>query len=121
MKKLFAAVVIAALICVAGQAYAAQATVTETEYGYSITGGTDETMVADGLIRIKMITYTALTANNVCVLRSGATSGTRWYMKATGVSNAAGCSIYFGEYGALFSCLSVKLAESQDIIQIYNK
>jgi len=122
MKKLFAVLIGVALIVAAvSPVFAAQATVTATEYGYSITGGTDETMVAVDLIRVKMITYTALTANNVCALRSGAVSGTTWYMKATGVSNAAGCSIYFGEYGALFSCLSVKLAEAQDIVMIYNK
>lgn len=122
MKKLFAVVMAIALAaCLTSYAYAAQATVTETEYGYSITGGTDETMVALGLIRVKMITYTALTANNVLTLRSGATSGTRWYMKAAAVSNAPGTSIYFGEYGALFSCLSVKLAEAQDVVMIFNK
>ena len=122
MKKLFVFVMALAMIgAVVSDVWAAAATVTATEYGYSITGGTDETLVVTGLVRIKMITYTALTANNVLTLRSGATSGTRWYMKAAATSNAPGTYIYFGEYGALFSDLSVKLAEAQDVVMIFNK
>jgi len=122
MKKLFAVVMAIALAaCLTSYAYGAAATVTETEYGYSITGGTDETLVKADLIRIKMIAYTGLTAANTVRLRSGAVSGTSWYMKAVATSDAAGSYIYFGEYGALFSCLSVTLTSAQDVVQIYNK
>lgn len=121
MRKLFVLVMALALIgVVVGDVWAAQATVTITEYGYCITGGTDETRVAAGRIRVRGIGYAALTANNIAQLRSGAVSGTAWYMKATAASNAPGGYMYFGENGVVFDELSVKLTEAQDVVYIFN-
>ena len=108
------------VMLIAGLSYGAQATVTTTEYGYSVTGGTDETLVKAGRIRIRMISYTALTANNTARFRSGAVSGAAWYMKAATVSDAPKCFMYFGENGVVFDELSVTLSQAQDVVMIYN-
>ena len=122
MKKIFVVLIgLALIVGISAPAWAAKATVTETEYGYSITGGTDETLVYEGLIRIKTISYIGVTAANTVALRSGAVSGTTWYMKAVATSDVAGSYIYFGEYGALFNYLSVKLADAKDVVMIFNK
>jgi hypothetical protein len=102
------------------EAWAAAATVTETEYGYSVTGGTSETRIAAGRIRVRVIAYTATTANNVAAFRSGATSGSYWYMKAEAASAADRCYIYFGDNGVVFDELSVTLPAVTDVVQIYN-
>jgi len=121
MRKLFAVVLAVALIgAVVGDVWAAAATVSTTEYGYTVTGGTDETLVKAGRIRVKMITYTGLTANNTVRIRSGATSGASWYMKAVATSDAPGAVIYFGDNGVFFDELSITLTDAKDVVVIYN-
>lgn len=103
-----------------GVAYAAQATVTKVDDTYYITGGTDETLVYAGGMRCRTIAYCAATAANVATFNSGAVSGVKWYMKSAGVSGVNQCYINFGDQGAVFYYLSVKLSEVTDVVIIYN-
>ena len=110
---------VAGLMLLTSAAFAAQATSTATLYGYEITGGTDETLVASGRIKVRVITYTGATANNVAMFRSGAVSGAKWYITAVTASDASKSYIYFGSEGVMFDYLSVTLKQANDVVNIY--
>lgn len=101
------------------ECWAATATVIDTENGYIITGGTEETTVAATRIRVRIIAYEANTANNVLKIRSGGTSGEYLYMKATAASSAPNCYMYFGEMGVVFDSMTITLAEATDRVYLY--
>ena len=100
-------------------AFAGQATVTTTEWGYLVKGGTSETLISVNDIRIKMIAFSAAVANDTAVFKSGAVSHTAFQMKSTGVSNPTGNYLYFGPDGAIFQWLSVTMSNAVDEVYLY--
>lgn len=121
MKKFAVAFVfVLSLVFLCSLAYGAQATVTATAYGYSITGGTGETTVTNSRINIKAISLTAQTANDTVGFRDGTTvSGPRWYIKATGASGNNTGFVSFYPWGAMFDGFSVQLSAASDVVFIY--
>ena len=119
MKKVLALLVIGLLL--ASSAFAAPATVTSTTYGSYITGGTDETLIYAGLIRVKTVSFVPYATTDIAYFKEGAVSHSAFMMKNAATSNAAGCYMYFGEVGAEFNYLSVTLTDARDIVYIYNK
>jgi len=100
-------------------AHAAPATVTETEWGYTITGGTDATAVSTETIYIKSIGFTPA-ANTDDVLIYNNTSGVSFYQFKFSVT-AYQPFMYFGEGGVKLTKPMVKLTSASDILYIYTK
>ena len=117
MRKVFLFVI--GIMFLANLAWGAAATVTKTEWGYLVKGGTSETLISVDDIRIKMIAFSAAVANDTAVFKSGAVSSTAFQMKSTGVSNPTGNYLYFGPDGAIFKWLSVTMSNSVDEVYLY--
>ena len=118
MKKVLALLVIGLLL--SSSAFAAQATVTKTAYGYFVSGGTSETLIYAGDIRVKTIQLNAATIGDTAIFRDGAVSHNACTIKAATASDSRGNYAYFGETGALFTYLSVTLSAAADEVFIYN-
>lgn len=101
------------------------ATVTVTEYGYSITGGDTATTINSGRIWVKAMAFAANATNATCVLTSivAGTATTCFKFKAYdaggGSLNAAGNFIYFGESGVPFTGLALTPSATTDILYIF--
>jgi len=117
MKRILGLVL--GLMLFASVAYCGQATVTETVYGYYVTGGTDYTTITSDRVQVRTIAYSATTANNVAAFYEATTSGTVWWMKSAGVSGVNQCYISFGSNGVIFNGLGVVLQSATDVVQIY--
>ena len=118
MKRILALVLVMVfLFC--GISYGAQATVTATEYGYYVSGGTDYTVISSNRLQVRTISYNATTANNVATFYENSTSSTVWWMKSAGVSGVNQCYISFGSNGVIFNGLAVVLPQASDVVQIY--
>ena len=99
----------------------AVATVTQTAYGYSVTGGTDETVVNAGKLRIKAIAFSGNSATNTCVLTTteagAAVSFYKW--AAITANHAAENHVYFGESGVEANNLKVTLNNTGSYLYIF--
>jgi hypothetical protein len=117
-KKIF--VLVIGIMLIASSAFAVKATVTATSYGYRVTGGTSETLIYAGLIRVKTVQMNAATIGDTAYFREGVVSGNAFNIKAVTASDSRGNYIYFGERGAIFNFLSVTLSAAADEVYIYN-
>jgi hypothetical protein len=110
----------------------ATATVTKTEYGFEVSGGTDATVINSGKLWVKCVAFSAAAATGTAVLTSDSTadsggSGSRAIscMKFKAASgnelDVAHENIFFGDKGVPFNNLSVTLSATGDIIYIYLK
>ena len=116
MKRLFLALLICLLF--ASQAFAATATVTNTNYGYEVTGGTDATLVISGYAFIQgIVLYPGGAATDTASFTSQSVSG----------SSDVSC-LNLNQYcpfvswafpGVQFTNLKVTLTSSSDIVYIY--
>ena len=104
----------------ASSAFAVQATVTKTTYGYYITGGTSETLVYAGLIRAKTVQLNAASIGDTVLFKEGAVSHNAFTIKAATASDSRGNYAYFGETGAIFNYLSVTMSSASDEVFIFN-
>lgn len=118
MKKILALLVISLLI--ASSAFAVQATVTKTTYGYYVTGGTSETVIYAGLMRVTLIQLNAATIGDIATFKEGAVSHNALTIKAATASDSRGNYAYFGVNGAEFNYLSVTLSAAADEVFIFN-
>jgi hypothetical protein len=116
MKKLF----LTAILCLSliTLAHASNATITNTEYGSEITGGTSQTVVYNQTMYVKGIGYVPSAANNTVTFTSGANVSCLKIVAPT-VNDTK--TIYFGDSGITLSNLSVTLNTTTDIVYIYNK
>jgi len=106
---------------------ATSATVTKTEYGFSITGGDIATVIDSGKIWVKSMAFAGNATNATCVLTSNV-NGTattcfkfKCYDAGGGSLNAAGNFVYFGEVGAPFTNLTLTPSATTDILYIFLK
>ena len=119
-KKLSLALLLCLLL--AGQAWAAYATITKTEYGYEITGGTDKTAIETSVpnIWIKSIVFQPATAGDVATFYSAKVSGGSdiQCLTMTSVDLSPLNKSWSGD-GCMFSNMKVTLTSASDIVYIY--
>ena len=104
----------------------AAATVTTTEYGYSITGGTDATTINSGKIYVKAMGFAGNADNATAALTSlvGITATTCFKFKSNDtneLNSASGNFVFFGDNGVPFTGLAVTLSKAGDVLYIYLK
>ena len=106
----------------------ADATVTKTEYGFSVTGGTTATKIASGKLWVKAMGFAGNAANATATLTSlpNDTTGTAIscgkFRVASGDSSdldVGANRIYFGDKGVPFNNLSVTLGNTDSILYVY--
>lgn len=104
---------------------ATSATVTKTEYGYSITGGDIATVINSGKIWVKAMGFAGNATTATCVLTSDVAGAAttcfkfKCYDAGGGSLNAAGNFIYFGEIGVPFTNLTLTPSNTADILYIF--
>lgn len=97
-------------------------TISTTEYGYSITGGTDATSINSGKLWVKCIALAGNADDATAVFTSGFPLVSCLKLKCrTGDLDAASDSIFFGDQGVPFNNLTVTLGNTGDIVYIYLK
>jgi hypothetical protein len=107
----------------------AAATVTKSTYGYSITGGTDATVIDAGKLWVKGIAFAGNATNATAVLttlpseHSTAVSCCKFkcYDAGGGSLNAPGNYIFFGDSGIPMNSLAVTLSATTDVLYVYLK
>ena len=110
MKKFFAVLALLLLLCT--PLFAAAATITTTEYGYSITGGTDATTVNSGDSIVKTIVFFPNTATDKAVITTGSAS------TSFATLNNTSEVVTFGDNGVRMSNIKVTLTAATDILVI---
>lgn len=100
----------------------AVATVTATEYGYSITGGVDATAVGSGTLRVKAMAFSGALDDSVCTLTSkvaGAdVSCYKFKSNLTDLDSSA-THVWFGENGIPLTGLKVTLGATGSHLYIF--
>lgn len=115
MKKILTALFLGLLISTAS--FAAVATVTTTEYGYSITGGTSATPVASGdSVIVKAFVFSPSVSTDTCTITTG--SGNTTLAVMTGATNSR---FYIGDAGIPVSNINVTLSATGDVLAIVRK
>jgi len=101
----------------------AVATVTDTEYGYSITGGVTATTINSGKMWVKALAFAGDDATDTAVLTTiepGAGAVTSCYkFKATTDDDASYQYAYFGEEGVPMTGLAVTLNDTGNYLYVY--
>ena len=102
----------------------AAATVTETEYGFMVTGGTTATTINSGTLRVRALAFAGNADNATCVLTSlvGAAATATSCFKFKTNANDLDCgesNVYFGEKGVCFTGLALTLSNAADILYVY--
>ena len=105
------------------------ATVTATEWGYSITGDTDATLISAERLRVVGIGFSGNADNAVAVLTAyktkenhNAISFAKFKSSDTGeLNSASGNYIYFGPKGLPVSGLTVTLGNGGSHLYVYVK
>ena len=115
MKKLISVFVLS-LCLISPLAFAAVATVTTTEYGYSISGGTDATSVNSGdTTVVKALIFFPNTSTDTALITTG--SGTTTFAKMTNGSEV----IFLGDSGRNLQTIKVTLTAATDVLTIVTK
>jgi hypothetical protein len=110
MKKFLAIFALLLLICT--PLFAAAATITTTEYGYSCTGGTDATSVTTTDAIVKTIVFFPNTSTDKAVITTGSANVS--FATMTNGNEV----ITFGDNGVRMSNIKVTLTASTDILVI---
>lgn len=119
MKRFLLAMLL--VLGITGLAFAGVATVTATEYGYSITGGTAATSINSGKkVRVRVIAFTAANGDDVATFTSGATDVVALNIKPVASMYNATTYVYFGSEGTVFDNLEVTMTTASDVVNIYN-
>jgi hypothetical protein len=120
MRKMFLALLV--LFLATGVCFAANATVTYTEWGMEVTGGTSATLIYNGTISAKGIAFSAAAANDTAVLTaSGASNVSCMQFNSTTVGNSAGNNMIFIGGGIPLKNLTVTMSNTSDILYVYIK
>jgi hypothetical protein len=99
-------------------AFAAVATVTATEYGYEITGGTSATVINAGTLYVRQIAFSANSIGDTAAVTSGASNLSCMNFKAVTATDSANNKMFFTEKTP-FANLSVTLSATTDILYVY--
>jgi len=114
MKKFLAILALLLLICT--PLFAAAATITATEFGYSISGGTDATAVSGtDTITVKALIFYPNTSTDKCLITTG--SGTVTFANMTNGSEV----ISLGDQGRALNSVKVTLTAATDVLTIITK
>jgi hypothetical protein len=98
------------------------ATVTSTEYGYTVSGDTGAATVSTGRIWVKAMAAALDDDDDTAVLTTNVagTDTSVFKFKANGNDDDAGMEyVYFGEKGIPMSGLKVTLNDAQSVLYIY--
>ena len=115
-KKLVLAGIL--VLALSAFAWAANATVTNSEWGAEITGGTSATLIYNGTMYVKGIGLVPVAANDTAVFTSGS-SVSCLKIVAPIVNDTKVVS--FGYPGIALTNLTVTLLNASDIVYIYNQ
>lgn len=103
----------------------AAATVTNTEYGYSVTGGTDATTIASGKIWVKAILFMGNADNATAALTTKPTGNSTTVAFVKFKTNANDLDpqfiAYFGDNGIPVNDLAVTLSNASDLLLVILK
>jgi hypothetical protein len=116
MKK----ILLALLICLflVNQVFAGSATVTKTDWGYHVTGGTSQTLVISGYAWIKgMVFYPGGAATDTATFTSQSTSGAADVVCI--VLNEYAAVMAWPGNGIQWTNLKVTLTSTSDAVDIY--
>ena len=102
------------------------ATVTKTEYGFSVTGGTAATTINADKLWVKRLAFAGSAIDKLATLTSdpypGAAISCGKFKVADGTSgdlDVATNSIYFGDRGVPFNNLTVTMDSTTSILYVY--
>ncbi len=105
----------------------AAATITKTEYGFSVTGGTDATTVYTGKMWVKGIGFAGNADNATAALTSvptndpaATTSCMKFKTNGNDLDTPANY-LYFGDNGIPLNNLGVTLSATTDVLYVYLK
>ena len=113
MKKFFAILTLLLLICT--PLFAAAATSTTTEYGFSVTGDTGAVVVNSGDTFVKAFIFYPSTSTDTAIITTGTSNVT-----FTKMSNTNGY-IGLGDNGARFKNITVTLTAGTDYLAIVTR
>lgn len=99
----------------------AAATITKTEWGFEITGGTSATLVQAGKIWISAVALSANAAGDTVVATSGSLNNQISCFQMKAVNPADVNSSYIALYGTPFDNVTVTLSATSVILYIYLK
>ena len=107
----------------------AAATITQTDWGYSVTGGTDATLITKEKLYVKRIAFSGNADNATALLTTyarknseGAISAGKFKSSDTGELNSAmGNEMFFGDKGVPMPGLTITLSNTSDHIYIFTK
>lgn len=104
----------------------ATATVTKTEYGFSVTGGTDATTINTGKLWVKGVAFAGnadnATAACTALSASSATPVSCFKFKTNGNDlDAPANYLFFGDKGIPVTGLAVTLSNTADVLYVYLK
>jgi len=100
----------------------AAATVTATEWGYEVTGGTDATVINAKKMWVNTIAFSGNATTSTATLTSSTTAGQISCMKFTATqaaNNMGNSQLSLGKPGCPFTNLTVTLSATSDILYVY--
>lgn len=106
----------------------AAATVTKTEWGFEVSGGTDATLISDDKLWVKELAFAGAAATATAVLTTKMSDGLNTPISCAKFKAASGSEldvskerIFFGDRGVPMTGLTVTLGATGDILYVYLK
>lgn len=99
----------------------ADATITNTEYGYEVTGGTTTTTINSGTLWVKALGFVGNDATDTITLTTLVAGAAKscYKFKAVTDDDASMSYVYFGEKGVPMTGLAVTLNDTSNFLYVF--